>query len=101
LVINGLRLSAGDLVLVKDQTVLEQNGIYTVVDTGDAATTWRIARTAQFDRSARMIAGSSTLVREGSRAGSVWALNETITAVGRDPVLFSMVYQDNRDPLIG
>ena len=65
LTIDGVSLSAGDFVLIKDQTTASQNGIYTV-----AASTW--ARSSTADTTAK-IAGAHVSVRQGTaNGGTSW-----------------------------
>lgn len=49
--IDGVSLSAGDRVLVKDQASSFQNGIYSVTTVGTGATNWVLTRTTDFDGS--------------------------------------------------
>jgi hypothetical protein len=93
--INGIAATEGDAILIKDRPEREQNGIYHVTVAGDDITPWQLVRVPYFDRSSKMIAGSSTQVIEGLDAGHVYALAETIHAVGRDIVSFSKVKSNN------
>jgi hypothetical protein len=73
--IDGVSLSAGDRVLVKNQSTASQNGIYVV-----AAGVW--GRASDADISAEVTAGMFTFVAEGTvNADSGWVLttNDTIT----------------------
>jgi hypothetical protein len=73
--IDGVALSAGDRVLVKNQSTGSQNGIYVV-----AAGSW--ARATDADSSAEVTSGLFTFVEEGTtNADSGWVLstNSTIT----------------------
>ena len=73
--VDGVALTAGDRVLVKDQTSGSQNGIYVV-----AAGAW--ARATDADTSTEVTPGMFTFVEEGtSNADSGWVLstNSTIT----------------------
>lgn len=73
--IDGVSLSAGDRVLVKDQSTTSQNGIYTV-----AAGVW--SRASDADTSAEVTAGMFTFVSEGTvNADSGWVLttNDAVT----------------------
>lgn len=74
--VDGVTLSDGDRVLVKDQSTGSENGIY-VVDTGGA---W--SRATDADSSAEVTAGMFTFVAEGAANGdSGWVLstNDAIT----------------------
>lgn len=73
--IDGVALSAGDRVLVKDQTTASQNGIYVV-----ASDAW--SRAADADSSAEVTAGMYVFVEEGTTNGDTgWVLttNNPIT----------------------
>lgn len=74
--IDGVALSAGDRVLVKDQSTGSENGLYVVVDGGS----W--TRTDDANSDADVTAGLFTFVTEGSSyADTGWVLstNDTIT----------------------
>lgn len=74
--IDGVSLSAGDRVLVKNQTTGSENGLYVVVDGGS----W--TRTDDANSDADVTAGLFTFVSEGSTyADTGWVLstNDTIT----------------------
>ncbi len=73
--IDGVALSAGERVLVKDQSTASQNGIYEV-----AAGAW--SRTTDADQDAEVTTGLTVFVSEGTAAAAtVWSL---ITA---DPII--------------
>ena len=66
--VDGVALSAGNRVLVKDQTTASQNGIYVV-----AAGAW--ARSSDADSNAKVTSGLFTFVEEGTvNADSGWTL---------------------------
>jgi hypothetical protein len=94
LVIDGSVLSAGDIVLVKDQAAREQNGIYQLVVAGDDAEPWRLVRASYFDRPSKMAAGSSVPISQGANANAFFALDHAVEAVGRDPLTFSRIEQN-------
>jgi hypothetical protein len=74
--IDGVTLSDGDRVLVKDQSTGSENGIYVVSTSG----AW--SRSTDADSSAEVTAGLFTFVAEGAANGdSGWVLstNDTIT----------------------
>ena len=82
--IDGVTLSAGDRVLVKDQSTQAQNGIWVV-----AAGSW--SRATDADADAEVTAGLFVFVEEGTtNADSGWVLttNGTIT-VGSTGITFS------------
>jgi hypothetical protein len=75
-VVDGVTLSAGNRVLVKDQSSGSENGIYVVQASGAAV------RAEDFDSSAEVTAGAFTFVEEGTingDTGFVLTTNDTIT----------------------
>jgi hypothetical protein len=82
--IDGVVVSVGDRVLVKDQTTGSNNGIYVV-----AASTW--SRDTDADTSAKITAGMFTFVAEGttnSDSGWVLTTNDSIV-LGTTSLAFS------------
>lgn len=69
--IDGVTLTDGDRVLVKNQSDQKQNGIYVVTKT---TANWELTRADDFDNSptGEIIAGDSTFVQEGSQATTQW-----------------------------
>ncbi|NLH74729.1 MAG: DUF11 domain-containing protein [Verrucomicrobia bacterium] len=86
--VDGVTLAEGDRVLVKDQAVTSQNGIYKVVDTINGI--WD--RATDFDTAAEMNLGYRAYVVSGtSNGGKTFALDATVTTINTDPVSFSEV----------
>ncbi|VXA84075.1 Phage tail protein (fragment) [Aeromonas veronii] len=81
--IDGVSLSIGDRILVKDQVTATQNGIYVV-----AATAW--PRSADADNGSKLTSGARIAVEEGSiNAGKVWYLaNAGAINVGSTNLIF-------------
>lgn len=76
LTIDGVALSVGNRVLVKDQTSGLQNGIYSVSSAGSAGTPWGLTRSTDADTSAEVTSGMYTYVSEGTTyAGTSWVLS--------------------------
>lgn len=63
--IDGLALSVGDRVLVKDQATTNQNGIYTVTTVGSASTNWVLTRATDADLWNDLV-GAYTTVEQGT-----------------------------------
>lgn len=77
--IDGVALSAGNRVLVKDQTNAAQNGIYVV-----AAGAW--ARSTDADTAAELDDGAFTFVGQGTTlSNTTWAQTNNLTTLGTDP----------------
>jgi len=64
--IDGVTLSVGDRVLVKDQTSQVQNGIYKVTTTGGASAAFVLTRTPDADEASEVTGGAFTFVEEGT-----------------------------------
>lgn len=81
--IDGVALSVGDRVLVKDQATASQNGIYIV-----ASGAW--TRATDFDQPAEATAGTFVFVEEGTLyADSGWVMSASSPAtIGTDPITF-------------
>lgn len=83
--IDGIALSIGDRVLVKDQTLPEDNGIYNV-----AAGAW--TRSSDFDQLSPIdeINGAFVAVQEGTtNGGKLFVQTGTVTTLGTDPINFT------------
>jgi hypothetical protein len=63
---DGVDLSVGDRVLVKDQTNAEENGIYVVTNIGGASAVWVLTRAGDADAAAEITGGAFTFVEEGT-----------------------------------
>lgn len=80
--VDGVNLSAGDRVLVKDQSTGSENGIYTVTTVGDVSNPFVLTRASDFDSSDEVTSGAFCFVEEGTANGDqgfVLTTNETIT----------------------
>lgn len=95
LALDGVSTSLGDRILVKNQTTLSQNGVYTVTNIGSASTNWVLTRAADFDSPSQMIMGTILSIGAGtvgSNASTIWLLAATVTAVGTSPLSFVNPY---------
>lgn len=70
LVLDGVTLTTGNRVLVKDQTTLPQNGIYTVTTVGSGSTPFVLTRADDYNQSSEITAGSFTFVASGTANSS-------------------------------
>lgn len=74
LVINGYSVVFGDRVLVKNQALAYQNGIYTVVATGSGSAPYQMVRSADLSTSAQFFYGITTY---DLWAGASWIMTTT------------------------
>lgn len=83
LTIDGVALSAGDRVLVKDQTSTEENGVYVV-----AAGAW--SRATDLDETSEATENVWIFVSEGTLyADTGWKISTAPTALGTDPLAWT------------
>ncbi len=91
-------LAVNDRVLVKDQALALQNGIYVVTDAGSVTTTWVLTRASDFDGAPtnEVEAGDLTYVQEGTAGGAQWVqtnpgsgTNPSHIIIGTDSIVFS------------
>lgn len=91
--IDGIALTAGMRVLVKDQTTAAQNGIYTVTTAGTASVATVLTRSTDADTSARL-AGATITVDQGTVNGSALFSNNFKKAgvIGTTSIAWRNVY---------
>lgn len=81
--IDGVALVTGDRVLVKNQSVSAENGIYVVQASGAAVRASDMNAASEFD-------GAAVFVKEGTtNQGTGWTETATVSTVGTDTVAFS------------
>ena len=81
LVIDGITLTLNDRILVKNQTIATQNGIYYVSQVGDISTPYKLTRANDSNTSSKVVEGMSTWIDEGTvNSDCRWVLitNSTI-----------------------
>jgi hypothetical protein len=83
--IDGVLLTAGDRVLVKDQTTVADNGIYVV-----AAGAWVRATDMDSVTPINEINGAAVFVEQGTTlANTAWVQIDNVQVVGTDPIQFT------------
>jgi hypothetical protein len=71
--VDGVTANTGDRVLVKNQTSLPQNGIYTVTNTGSGSVAWILTRATDYNSPSNVSAGTYTVISSGtSNSGTIW-----------------------------
>lgn len=100
--IDGVTVAVGNRVLVKDQTVGLQNGIYTVTNIGSASTNWILTRATDYDSASQMIRGNTVLVIGGTtNSVTSWMLISSVNSVGIDSITFSKLSQSSASSILG
>lgn len=88
--IDGVSLSLNDRVLVKDQSITFQNGIYTVTTVGSGAANWVLTRATDYDTVAEIQPGDFVLIISGTvNMQTSWVQTDTVTTIGSDAINFS------------
>jgi len=64
--VDGVTVSQGDRLLVKDQSTATQNGIYTVTTVGDGSTAYVLSRAPDADTASELTGGTFFFVEQGS-----------------------------------
>ena len=84
-ILDGVSLSSGDRILVKNETNSAYNGIYTWATGGTVLT-----RAADFDDTTDIIPGNFVFITGGTQYGSTgWVQTNTVTTIGTDAITFS------------
>lgn len=92
LTIDGVGLSTGNRVLVKNQTTTYQNGIYTVTNAGSGSVDWILTRATDYNVPADINQGAIIGVTSGTVNGeTLWVETSSVTTIGTDPITFSIV----------
>lgn len=81
--IDGVTLTTGMRVLVKNQSTTSQNGIYTFNGTS-------LVRASDFDTASETNGGDFVFITGGTvNDNTGWVQTETVTTIGSDPILFT------------
>jgi hypothetical protein len=77
-------------ILVKDQTLTQHNGCYTLTTVGSGAVNWVLTRATDYDTAAEIQPGTLFIVSNGTaNALTSWIETEVVVTVDTDPVLFT------------
>ena len=90
---DGVTLTVGEFLLVKDQAAGLQNGIYELTDAGSAGTPWILTRREDADEDSEVTAGMHVPIAEGTANGDKIAYlttNDSIT-VGTTALSYSLL----------
>lgn len=88
--LDGVAVNSLDRVLIKDQAVQFQNGIYIVLNQGSGAVNWELMRATDYDQPGEISPGDLVVVNEGATlAATSFIETAVVSAVGTDPILFS------------
>ena len=81
LTLDGVTVSQGDRVLLKDQTTATENGIYVVAETGSVSTPAVLVRADDFNASNEILSGSFSFVNQGTSNANIAFVQITQDAI--------------------
>ena len=89
LTLDGVTLLVGDRVLVKNQSTIAQNGIYSVTTVGSGSTNWVLTRTTDANSGAELD-GAAVYVDQGTvYADTGWTQTFTVVVIGTDSIVWA------------
>lgn len=84
-VIDGVTANLNEIVLIKNQTNSEENGVYFVADAGSGSSSWILERAPSFDEVFQMSQGVIFPVVNGdTNFATIWQLTSVVTTIGTD-----------------
>lgn len=90
LIIDGVTQILDNRVLVRNQTISSQNGIYKVTNVGSASVAWVLTRTDDYNSSTKITPGNMVAIQSGTKnTGTTWLQTANITTVGTDSIIFT------------
>jgi hypothetical protein len=88
--LDGVSLSVGNRVLIKNQTDAKQNGIYSVTAVGGSSATWLLTRTTDYDVVGEVSSGDFIFVKGGTvNANTGWIQTTDVVTIGTDAITFT------------
>lgn len=88
--IDGVSVTVNDRILVKDQTLLRQNGIYEVTQTGSITDPYILTRTTDSDQTSELDP-QIVIPSSGSYSGLIFAQQTDSPIVGTDGITYSQI----------
>ena len=94
--VDGVAVSVGDRILVKDEATLFNNGIYDVTATGSAGAVFVLTRSTDYNQSVEINVDDIIPVLLGTQlANTVWTQKSTVGSVGSSSITFSALCTTN------
>jgi hypothetical protein len=88
--VDGVAVAIGDRVLVKNEAVTANNGVYTVASSGNANGPYILARATDYNAAPEAEAGNSVSVIGGNTLSNTFWLQQTnVQTMGTDPIVFA------------
>lgn len=91
LIIDGVTLTNGDIVLVKNEATASHNGVYHVGNPGGPSAVWSLTRLgSNYETVDKYFMGLAVAVREGTaNGGSYWSLDAAPTVINTSNITFT------------
>lgn len=87
--IDGQTPPVNSVILIKDQLLSYQNGIYVLTDTGGIASAYVLTRSNRYDEPGEIQPGDIVAVEFGTvNSSTLWVQTETVNVIGTDAILF-------------
>lgn len=87
--LDGVTLTTGQQVLIKNQSTQAQNGVYMVTDQGSGASDWILTRSDSYDEPSNINNAGLIAVTSGTvNSGSIFAQTDVIVTVGTSAINF-------------
>jgi hypothetical protein len=87
--IDGVAVSVGDRILVKDETSTANNGIYNVTATGSVSAVFILTRSTDYNSSSDINVGDIVPILLGTQlANTSWIQKSTVATIGTSPITF-------------
>lgn len=88
--VDGVSPALNSRILVKDQTLSQNNGCYTLTTVGSGAVNWILTRATDYDTAAEIQPGTLFMITNGTiNAVTSWVETNVIAVVGTDPIAFA------------
>lgn len=87
---DGVSPPVNSRILVKNQSVQADNGIYTLTTIGSPSVAWVLTRSTDYDTAAQIKPGDLVIVQNGTTLSlTSWIQTNTVTTVGTDAISFT------------
>jgi hypothetical protein len=92
LLIDGYTTLVNDRILVKDQTLANQNGLYSVTANGAGPANWILTRSTDYDQQGEILLNDTIFVLNGLINGNTSYVqsNATVSAIGTSNIIFTL-----------
>lgn len=88
--VDGISPAINSRILVKNQTLTQNNGVYNLTTVGSGAVNWVLTRSTDYDTAAQIKPGTLIAVNNGTVNGTTsWLETATVVTVDTDPIVFS------------